>query len=292
MNRLPSITSVATARLAGLVAAFAAAGAVAQAADPATVHWGYAAWFGTGWYEVSDDRDVYVLQFAPRFTLREASFGDDGTRAGVTLRLPLSVGLDRFGLDDPTGVADLDNLASVSLTPGVDVTLPLNEQLTIRPFAAAGWGTVLGESNAAWTYWAGVRSRLSFGPEDRRWSLVTSAGYVGNSPRGEPSEDFWPLMAGLEFDYPLAGRRLQGQVPFWSWHVSYTRFLDGFDLTAATGATESIPDQWELGASFGKLNDTLSLGWFRVDRLGIAYRVSSSGDLEGVSLVLRSLFDR
>lgn len=275
-----------------MVAALVASAAGAQATDPATAHWGYAAWFGTGWYEVSSDRDVYVLQIAPRFTLRETSREDGETQAGVTLRLPVSIGLDRFGLDDPTGVADLDNLASVSLVPGVDVTIPVSERVTLRPFAAAGWGAVLGESDAAWTYWAGVRGRLALGPEDRNWSLVTAAGYVGNSPRGQPSEHFWPLMAGLEFDYPLQNRRLQGQVPFWSWHVSYTRFVDDFDLTAASGATGSIPDQWELGMSFGKLNKPLSFGWFRLERLGIAYRTSSSGELEGVSLVLRSLFDR
>ena len=65
-----------------------------------------------------------------------------------------------------------------------------------------------------------------------------------------------------------------------------------FDVVLATGVRDPIPDQWELGFSFGKVGKPLRLWWLSFDRFGVAYRASSGGDLEGIGLVFRSLFDR
>jgi len=41
----------------------------AHAQDPeaSPVHWAYSSYFGTGWYRIKDDRDVYVLRAAPHW---------------------------------------------------------------------------------------------------------------------------------------------------------------------------------------------------------------------------------
>lgn len=254
--------------------------------------WAYSAYFGTGWYRLADSRDVFVAQYAPRRTLAEPALVDGGRDIGLWLELPISVGFENFSLDDPTGVIDPDNVAIASVTPAITVTIPVNDTWTLRPFGAFGWGTVLGKDESAWAYWAGIKSRVKFESEQATVSLVNLAGYVGNDPEGRSSDYFLPVMAGIEVDLTREGWQIGDDAAFLSWHLSYTRFIDDFDVVLATGARDAIPDQWEIGLSAGKVGKPLELWWLRFDRFGIAYRASSGGDLEGIGLVFRSLFDR
>jgi hypothetical protein len=265
----------------------------AQNMDSSTVHWAYSSYFGTGWYQVNGDRDVFVLRMTPRWELREAGFSEDGTRTiGIELRFPITAGLDKFTLDDIPGTADPDNLASLSVTPGIDITVPLNERWALRPFATVGWGTLLNGGESAWTYWTGVKSRYTFQNGKLAWALVNSVTYVGYTPNDGPSDDFWPLMAGLEFDYPFGNYQLDDEQLFLSWHGMYTTFEKNLDLVLEDGSTRPITDQWEFGLSFHKKDKRIKIWWLSFDRLGLAYRFSSSGDLKGISVVFRSVFER
>jgi len=119
------------------------ADAAAQEVSSSSVHWAYSSYFGSGWYRVSGDRDVFVLRMTPRWDLRDADFAEDGTRTtGVELSFPITAGLDKIDLDDIAGTTDPDNLASLSVTPGIAITIPLSERWALRPFASVGWGTL------------------------------------------------------------------------------------------------------------------------------------------------------
>jgi hypothetical protein len=269
------------------------AAANAQTADVGSVHWAYSSYFGTGWYEVRDNRDVFVLRVAPQWQLRETELAEDGERTiGIDFKLAITTGLDNFSVVDIPDAVTPDNLASLSVTPGVDFTIPINERWTLRPFAAIGWGALLNESASAWSYWGGIKSHYRFSHGKLDWALVNSIGYVGYAPSDGDSEDFWPIMTGLEFDYPMGKLRLAGEQLFFSWHGMYTSFEDDLDLEAETGLADPISDQWEFGLSVHKESSPIKFGWFSFDRLGLAYRFSSSGDLKGISLVLQSVFDR
>ncbi len=265
----------------------------AQDASPSAVHWAYSSYFGTGWYEVRDDRDVYVLRVMPRWTLREASLSENGERElGIEFRLALTAGVDSLTLDDIPGVIAPDNLASLSMTPGVDITVPITDRWTLRPYASIGWGKLLNNSESAWTYWAGVKSRYTFSKGKLDWALVNAFGYVGYSSNLGQSEDFWPLMAGLEFDYPLADYQLDDEQLLISWHGLYTTFENDLNLDIVGGSQATITDQWEFGLSLRKETSPIKITWFSFDRLGLAYRFSSSGELKGINLVLSAAFDR
>ncbi len=273
--------------------AFACAGqAAAQDESDTPVPWAYSAYFGTGWYRLTDGRDVFVMQGTPGWTLTEPALTDRGRTIGIRLGLPVSVGFENFGVDDPTGVLDPDNVAIASVTPAVSVTIPVNDRWTLRPYGAIGWGTVIGGGDSAWTYWAGIKSRFEFATKHSTVSLVNVAGYVGNDPDDAPSDYFLPVMAGVETDIARPGWTIGDDPAFLSWHLSYTRFVNDFEVVLARGQIDRIPDQWEFGFSFGKVEKPLSAWWLEFDRLGLAYRVSSSGDLKGVALVFQSLFDR
>jgi len=99
-------------------------------------------------------------------------------------------------------------------------------------------------------------------------------------------------MAGLEFDYPFGNHKMDDEQLFLSWHGMYTTFEDDLDLVFADGSIKPITDQWEFGLSFRKKEKPIKIWWFSFDRLGLAYRFSSSGDLKGISFVFRSVFER
>ena len=265
----------------------------AQDTSSSAIHWAYSSYFGSGWYQVNGDRDVFVLRTTARWELREADIAKDGSRTiGIQLKFPITVGLDRFQIDDIPGTANRDNLASLSVTPGVDITIPVSERWALRPFASIGWGSLLNAGESAWTYWAGVKSRYTFQDGKLDWALLNSIAYVGYTPSDGTAEDFWPLMAGLEFDYPLGNYQIDDEQVFLSWHGTYTIYEDDLDLVLENGSTNAITDQWELGVSFHKKEGRIKFGWFKFDRLGLAYRFSSSGDLKGISFVFRSVFER
>jgi len=265
----------------------------AQDSTPNSVHWAYSSYFGTGWYQVAGDREVFVVRGTPRWEMREADFSADGERTiGIEFRFPVTGGLDNFSADDIPGAVDLDNIASLSVTPGIDITIPVTERWRLRPHVAVGWGTALDGSESAWTYWAGINSRYTFQNGKLNWALVNAVTLVGNSPNNGPSDDFWPLMAGLEFDYPFGNRLLDNEQLYLSWHGMYTTFENDLDQTISDGSTEPITDQWEFGLSFRKEKEPINIWFLRFDRLGLAYRYSSSGDLKGISFVFRSVFER
>ena len=265
----------------------------AQEVSARSVHWAYSSYFGSGWYRVSGDRDVFVLRMTPRWDLSDADLAEDGTRTtGVELSFPITVGLNRIDFDDIPGTTDPDNLASLSVTPGIAVTIPLSERWALRPFASVGWGTLLNESESAWTYWGGIKSRYTFQNGNLNWALINSVTYVGYSPSVGPSEHFWPLVAALEFEYPIGNKQRDDDSLFVSWHGMYTSFENDLDLVSQEGSTLPITDEWEFGLSFHKQEKPIKIWWFNFDSLGLAYRFSSSGDLKGISFVFRSILER
>jgi len=265
----------------------------AQDSPDISVPWAYSAYFGTGWYNVGGRRDVYVFRYTPRWEYREADIAEDGTRTiGIQFRFPITFGLDNFSYEDLPGSFDPDNLTSLSVTPGIDITIPVNQRWSLRPFAAAGWGKVLNGGESVTTYWAGVKSRYSFQHGKLDWALLNSITYVGHTPSIGPDDDFWPLMAGLEFDYPLGNWKIGGEQAFLSWHGMYTTFEKSLEQPIGRESVLQITDEWEFGFSIHKEDEPIKIWFMKFHRLGLAYRVSSSGDLEGISFVLRGIFDR
>ena len=264
----------------------------AQEVNANPVHWAYSAYFGTGWYSVEGDRDVFVLRMTPRWNYRESAMDDNGKRTiGFHFKFPITVGLDRLEFLDPIDAVDIDNVSSLSINPGIDVEIPVTDRWTLRPFASIGYGSILDGSGSAWTYWAGIKSRFALRPAGRmNWSLINSIGYVGYTPDVGPSDQFWPLVAGFEFDYPL-GQPTDGDQLMLYWHTTYTTLENNLDFLDEPDIGRQISDQWEAGVAIGKRDSRLRIWFLRFDRLGIGYRQSSNGDLKGITFLFRSLFE-
>jgi hypothetical protein len=267
--------------------------AFAQSAEVNTVHWAYSTYFGSGWYRVGDETDAFALRYVPRKELADAAIDDAGDRRlGVELRFPVTIGLNHFPLDDLPGSVNPKNFANLSVTPAVYLTWPVNELWTLRPYAALGWGTLLNGDESAWSYWTGVRSRVALRNSVPQIALLNSVGFVGYSPSDGPASGAWPITTALEFRHPSIGGPSAREHWQMHWHFAYTYFQSELDLIGRDSETEPITDQWEIGLAFSRKEATLSIWRLEFDRLGLAYRFSTDGELKGIALVFSSLFDR
>lgn len=284
-----------TAPILQLIAAFLILAPVAvrtQQMEPSPVHWAYSAYFGSGWYSVSGDRDVFVVRMTPRWTWSDASLDADGSRAvGLYFKTPISVGLERFEFDDPLDAVNFDSVSYLSINPGIDIEVPINSVWSLRPYVSIGYGQAIDASESAWTYWAGVKSRLAFRSGELNWRLLNQVGFVGYTPNKGPTDSFWPIMAGLEFDYPLGSSEDRSQQMLLHWYTTYTMFADDLEFTGNPTVDRDITDQWELGIALGRRDSPISIWFLKFDRLGLGYRTSSNGDLKGITFVFHSMFD-
>lgn len=282
-------------RLCVVLLAVGFAGRPAYAQDPSEqlVHWAYASYFGTGWYSVRNSLSVFALRAAPRWHWGEPGIDDEGNRdIGIELRLPVSFSLQKFNLDELGELFDIDNFTTLSVTPGVEVEIPVTRSWSLKPLAYAGWGTELSGPESAWIYWGGLKSQLRLGGgEGFEWTLVNSVEYIGYTPNDGSSNDAVPIMAGLELEHALGGVRLGGEPVYLDWHATYTAYLDNLKFLIRDVPVEKVGDTWEVGLAFSKGKRALKFWRFEFDRLGLAYRFSSGGDFQGISLVFRSVFD-
>ncbi len=266
--------------------------AVSQEQAPATVHWAYSAYFGSGWYSVPGNRDVFVARMTYRQTLSDASLDADGNRIiGKYLKFPVSVGLNRFDLDNPLDVADPDNVSFLSVNPGIDIEVPVNDAWSLRPYASVGYGRALGSNESAWSYWGGIKSRYSFKASKLDWHLLNQVGFAGYTPNEGPSDVIVPVMVGLQLDHPVGKPADQADQKMLHWHVAYWRFGTRLEFDSVVSDANDIKDQWEIGAALARRESPIRIWFLNFDRLGLGYRVSSNGALKGVTFIFRSLFD-
>jgi len=287
-----TLTALTLRLLVAGLALFPATGETQETA-PVSVHWAYSAYFGTGWYRVFGDRDVFVVRMTPRWDFSKPVLDADGSRSvGIYLKAPVSVGLDDFSYNDVLGSAELDNVAFLSLNPGVDIEIPVNNTWSLRPYVSVGHGQAFDSSDSAWTYWGGIKSQLAFQSGNLNWKLLNQFGFVGYTPNRGPSDKFWLLMAGLEFDYPIGSSDHNSAQKLLHWHATYTVFGDDLTFSGNPVVNNPITDQWEVGAAIGRRDSPIKIWFLKFDRLGLGYRTSSNGDLKGITFVFRSEFDK
>jgi len=268
--------------------------ALAQNDSPTPIHWAYAAFYGTGRYSVDATTDVYTLGFTPGWRIREADFNEDAQRtAGIEFRLPIAIGVHDLEGAASLQDADLGNVGSVSVVPGVEIEIPMNRRWTLKPLVYAGYGAQTRSSDSAWIYWAGAKSKLDFTAGKTNWSLLNFLTYVGFSGDADQRGEFLSLTTGFEFQRELKRRRLGKEPVILHWHIAHTGHLNELDF-GLTGSIDrlDIPREWDIGVAFSKRDNRLSFWRLSWDRIGIAARFSANGRLSGFNFTFNSLFER
>jgi hypothetical protein len=266
--------------------------ATAQEVPEPAVHWAYASYFGTGWYKISDQQSAFIANFAPILTSGKTRwFGGRDGEAVYSMRVPVTVGLARLDFEDVPGILDLENFTTVSAGLRADVDVPVTERFSWRPSLQLSYGTVIGESEYAWTYRGDVRARYMPGSGDLDWALIGAVGLVGYDANRSTDDSFTYAAFGTEFAYPLPWFASKDSGTLLYWHLLYTDFLNRVEVAGRFDQFEEVTNYWQAGLAFGKEDRPIRLWFFSFDRLGLAYDVSPSGQLRGIKLVFRSLYE-
>jgi hypothetical protein len=255
---------------------------------PEQLHWALGTFFGTGWYEIEDNRSVFVLRIAPRQVLRESSLDTDGKRRlGVEILYPVALGLSK--LDQAADFIEFDNYASISFSPGIELEVPVTPAWALRPYLHLGYGRELESGEGATIWYGGIKSRYRLGG-GRQWSLLNGAHLAGYKPEFEKRGRYGALMAGLEWQRPLQGLEWRGAPLYLNAHLTYDWFFDELNFHVDRYRLESFRDQWELGLALGGGERSLDFGFLSFDHVGLAYRWSSDGNFRAITLNFRSPF--
>jgi hypothetical protein len=255
------------------------------------VHWAVAAFFGTGWYQVDDNRQAFIFRIPPRQVVREPGWDESGERRyGIEIHYPLAFGLHQ--LDDLPDFIEFDNYGTVTFTPGVTVEVPVSERWRLRPFAHIGAGYERTSGEWAGIWYGGIRSRYLLGEDNRRsWYLLNDLSYAGYKPEYKQRGQYGTFMAGLEFSHPMPGVDRDQGVQL-NWHLTYNYLFDKLNFHVSEEEQVSIEDEWEIGLALGRDSGNVKIWFMEFEQVGLTFKFSSNGEYQAITFNLRSPFTR
>ena len=283
-----------------LVVLFCPGVSSAQESEDDSVHWAYSSFLGTGWYELDENREVYVLRVPIRWYYRDSYIDDSGQgQLGIEFHFPLTFGMHKLErLDD---FVDLENIGTVSFNPGIEIEYPVSDRWLLRAYAHAGWGKEADSSDSAWIYDGGVKSRYSFQERKLEWAIVNELFFAGYNAKKSGKDGLTGVMAGLDFSYPLP-TNLGSKNPLkinwdinYRWYENNPRF-SGFLNNDASNTLENIPvtleDEWQIGVAIAKQNGPFKIWFMNFQHLGLVYRFNTDGSFQAITFNFRSPFTR
>ena len=170
-------------------------GGIVQAANvpDESINYAYASWIGTGYYKI-DTRQIYVLRGPFSYTLREA----DSEKWGLEFSFPVTLGLNEFA-------RGYEDLALVSLVPGISLIYPVKENWWLKPFLQVGCGKDFEGDDASWIWGGGIKSLAIFPYKNLEFEIGNSLMIADNSKSGqEVSDDGFSMWeTGLNVRWPV-----------------------------------------------------------------------------------------
>jgi hypothetical protein len=256
------------------------------------VHWATAAFFGTGWYRVSDNREAFIFRVPPRQVLSEPAWSGDGERRlGVEIFYPLAFGLHR--LEDVPDFIDFDNYGTVTFTPGVAVEIPLSDRWRLRPHAHFGVGYERTSKEWARIYYGGIRSQYLLAEnQNQSIALLGAVSYAGYKPDFEARGQYGSALVGFEGSLRSRKLTLAGAPARLNWHLTYSYLFDNLQFHVGPDEVVTVRDEWELGLALARDGGRLRFGFLGFEQIGLSFTTSSNGEYRGITVNLRSPFSR
>ena len=266
----------------------AAAAAAPSSADTGYANFAFASEIGSGVYEI-DGSTIQVYRVTPSYRLRYAE--RPGTRPGIRLIFPTTVGFFNFQLKDLAHLEIPTHIGALSLEPGVEFDYWLHEDWHVYPYLKGGATFASSADVDAYIWGVGVHSDYRFsifdGADLWRADLIHARVHYRNPPPDGttlPDDSFTRLRNGVELRHSVGEPYRERRFEFGVYGIS------DIYLDAPHGPESGISArtlQFEAGLMFG-VNPMYQLWGVPLPRLGIGYR--DAGTLSGWRLVLGDPF--
>lgn len=233
-------------------------------------HFAYSALFGSGFYRL-DDRSVAVLRIPLAYRLRRP----DGRRPGIRLLAPLTIGIHDFDFED---IAELgsDDLATLSLVPGVELEFEPTPLWSVRPSVHAGIGRDVSNGETAWIYGTRLTTQYRFERPEPRFAVGGELLWSGYTPDEGSAHFLTRLALGVDAKFPVSWK-LGGKPAFLATHFISYFYLNELEFNTLGTEDIDVREELEIGLSIGT-DPPMEIFGFRLERLGLAYRFSGEVD--------------
>ena len=229
-------------------------------------NYAYGVFIGTGKYRISD-RTIYIFRLPFTFGLQEADY--ETGQIGYRLLVPYAIGFTNYDSFEDVPDLTIDDVQTMSVTPGIEVIFPLKANWQIKPFGQAGLGWDTKSSNNSFVWGAGARTRAWFG-DNEKWLVGGEFLWAGNHPKydGEPDTSFTRWGIGAEYKLQTSwaplGHRVSVHGRLLQWYYSNAvNFEPPREPTNLNRATE-------IGLSFG-IDPPINIFGYQFQQGGIGY---------------------
>ena len=279
LRQTPNRSIIALLIIAGIFARIGQAQLVPPEELEGIPNHSYAVFVGTGYYRL-DDRRLLALSMPFSWQIRDPEA--EPRRLGVKLLLPMALGITNFEKVSDFPDLDIDDLATFSFVPGVQIDYPVTTEWTVKPFAQAGLGWDLQSSGSTFVWGGGLRTH--YRPEIGETSPWTFGGEylaAGNNPdNNAPNTRFSRLGLGLEYRHPMRWSLLHRKT-FLHTHLVGYYYLTDVEFLPPLERIE-LGHSVELGVSIGIDPPVKYLG-VSLDQLGLGYKYGD--ELRAITLV-------
>jgi hypothetical protein len=232
------------------------------------VNYAYGNLLGTGYYEL-DDRSVAILRFPVSFGLREPEKG----RFGVRLELPIAIGLQNYEFDGVPEL-DVDNLATVSVLPGVKFSFLIKERWTLDPSVYLGYGRDITNEVSSFIYGGGLSSRYKFDLAKPRLTLGTNLLGSGYTPQDGTARFITRFGLGLDALFPTGMTMGEHDLLIGTFGIAYL-FLNELEFQSITDTPITVRNEFEIGVAVAGDPAFKFIG-LTFERVGLSYRFSDN----------------
>jgi hypothetical protein len=251
--------------------------------DVVVTNYAFASELGSGIYSI-DGRTLQVYQIPIGFQLRPAK--KHHPPPGINFLIPITFGFFNFEPADVLHLHFPDNIAAVSLEPGVELDYWMSDAWHLYPYAKAGTSFATSAAVNAVIYGFGLRSDYRFeelGGEGLWRAVLAYAGV--NYLTDVPNDSFVRLRDGAELRHNIGLSVGQRAV-----QISPYGMLDIY-LKAPSGPQSGISTQtfqFQLGLMLGVNPMWEIFPGVELPRIGVGYQFA--GVLSGWRLVLGDPF--
>ena len=250
--------------------------------DQNVVNYAYAVFFGTGTYEIEDQK-AFIFRAPLSRRVREPS----PEQPGIRLLLPVLVGFYDYDNDSVLQGSTPGDAATLSFVPGLEFEYVVDDHWRLKPYGQIGFGRDLQNGENAFIYMAGVNSHYAL-PEigDWQFALGNTVTYAGFDPDDGETQSLTILGAGIDMVAPWKLRMFDEETKLAS-SLIYYYYADNPTFEQGDNRSKTVNGEfeWSVALDFGEPRKLMGIEF---DRIGLGFRYG--GNVKGIRLVTKFPF--